>query len=187
MKRRTHKEGTALTVPNASSTASDLMSPRWREPAAVYRLWDTDGNLLYIGSAYDPDHRCKSHQKKPWWPEVASRTEEWHSNRGTAYVEELKAIAVEQSKYNEMGTPGYVVPQTEKLKQRNALARPRSLLLRQADELRRDISSAATEAGYPYRQAQRLATLAVIEFLDRTGIFVDSVKRRRKMLEMHGY
>jgi hypothetical protein len=156
-------------------------------PAAVYRLYDGAGALLYIGSAYDPDHRCKSHRKQPWWPEVARRTEEWHPSRGHAYSAELKAVAVERSKYNEMGTPGYVAPQTEKLKRRNALARARALLLRQAEELRRDIAGAAHEAGYPYKHGQRLATLAVIEFLDRTGIFVDSVKRRRKLLEMHGY
>lgn len=158
------------------------MPPRWREPAAVYRLWDSSGNLLYIGSAYDPELRCKEHRKKPWWPQVASRTEEWHSNRGTAYIEEMKAIAVERSKYNEMGTPGYVAPQTEKLKQRNALASIRSRLIRQADEVHRDIRLAAKEAGHADRQARRLAALAQIEFLDQTGIFVQSVKRRRAQL-----
>jgi predicted GIY-YIG superfamily endonuclease len=176
-----------VSVPNEQPSTGSLMPPRWHEPAAVYRLWDAYGVLLYIGSAYDPEQRCKEHRKKPWWPEVARRTEEWHESRGHAYSAELAAIATEGSKYNEMGTPGYVVPQTDKLKRRNALARPRALLIRQSDKLRRDIARAAGEAGYPYEQAQRLATLAVIEFLDRTGIFVDSVKRRRQMLEMHGH
>lgn len=155
-------------------------NPRWYEPAAVYRLWNAHGELLYVGSAFDPDRRCKSHQKKTWWPEVVRRTEEWHSSRGTAYVEELKAIAVERSKYNEMGTPGYVTPQTEKLKQRNALARIRSLLIRQCDKVQRDVSEAAREAGYSSQQARRLGTLAQIEFLNRAGIFEQSVKRRRE-------
>lgn len=171
-----------MTVPNTPPISNDLMPPRWREPAAVYRLWDASGNLLYIGSAYDPDHRCKSHQKKPWWPEVASRTEEWFTNRGAAYTEELKAIAVEGSKYNEMGTPGYVAPQTDKLKQRNALARIRNLLVRQCDEVQRDVSEAAREAGYSWQEARRLGTLAQIEFLDHAGIFEQSVKRRREQL-----
>jgi predicted GIY-YIG superfamily endonuclease len=176
-----------LTVPNDWFEAYRQANPRWYEPAAVYRLWDAEGNLLYIGSAYDPEQRCRDHKKKPWWPKVAHRTEEWRPSRGDAYVEELKAIATEGAKYNQMGTPGYVVPQTEKLKRRNALARPRALLIRQADELHRDISGAAREAGYSHEQAQRMATLAVIDFLDRTGIFVDSVKRRRKMVEeAHG-
>lgn len=170
-----------------SNTPLITMPPRWYEPAAVYRLWDAEGNLLYIGSSYDPDRRCKSHRAKPWWSEVARRTEEWHPSRGAAYVEELKAIAVEGSKYNEMGTPGYVAPQTEKLKQRNALARVRALLVREASTIRLEISDAAREAGFPHSEARRLGALAEIEFLDRTGIFVDSVKRRRMMLALHGH
>lgn len=158
---------------------------RWSQPAAVYRLWDADGNLLYIGSAYDPDHRCKDHRKKAWWPEVARRTEEWHTNRGTAYTEELKAIAVERSKYNIMGTPEYETPKTERILRRNALASQRQRLIMQAGSLCYDIYLAACEAGFPDREAQRAGTLAEIEFLDRTGLFVASVKRRREQLERY--
>ncbi|MEU5596634.1 GIY-YIG nuclease family protein [Streptomyces sp. NPDC020298] len=161
-------------------------NPRWYEPAAVYRLWDADGNLLYIGSAFNPDHRCKSHQKKPWWSEVARRTEEWHPSRGAAYAEELKAIAVERSKYNDMGTPGYRTPQTEKIKQRNALARTRSLLISEGYSVKAAIREAAREAGYSHDEADRMATLAEIEFLEHTGLFAASVKRRREMLARAG-
>lgn len=160
---------------------------RWREPAAVYRLWDASGVLLYIGSAYEPEVRCKEHRKKPWWSEVASRTEEWHSNRGTAYTEELKAIAVERSKYNEMGTPGYTAPVSEKTRQRNALASVRQKLVRQAGQVSLNIRQAAEEAGFPHDEARRLGKRAEIEFLEWTGLFAGSVKWRRKMVEMHGY
>ncbi|MET8905759.1 hypothetical protein [Streptomyces sp. Tu 4128] len=34
--------------------------------AAVYRLYDTDGVLLYIGSVYDPEERCEARRTKPW-------------------------------------------------------------------------------------------------------------------------
>lgn len=161
-------------------------NPRWYEPAAVYRLWDAAGNLLYIGSAYDPDHRCKSHQKKPWWSEVAHRTEEWFPTRGRAYAEEMKAIAVERSKYNDMGTPKYQTPQTDKIKQRNASARTRSLLIGEAGTVKREIHQAARKAGYSYEEAERFGTLAEIEFLDRTGLFAASVKRRREMFARTG-
>lgn len=181
------RKGTALTVSNDWLATYRQENPRWYEPAAVYRLWDTDGNLIYIGSAYDPDDRCKSHRTKPWWTEVARRTDEWHPGRGAAYIEEMKAIAAELPKYNQMGTPGYVAPQTEKLKRRNALARVRNLLVRQADEVHRDVRQAAEEAGYLRTEAGRMATMAQIEFLDRTGIFEQSVKRRREQFERgHG-
>lgn len=44
--------------------------------AAVYRLYDAAGTLLYIGSAYDPEQRVERHRKKPWWPQAVRRTDE---------------------------------------------------------------------------------------------------------------
>ncbi|MER6367353.1 hypothetical protein ABT255_03055 [Streptomyces mirabilis] len=35
-------------------------------PAAVYRLWDADENLLYMGSAYNPKERAKAHRRTEW-------------------------------------------------------------------------------------------------------------------------
>lgn len=78
-----------------------------RRRAAVYRLFAADGTLLYIGSAFDPDHRCKSHQKQSWWPEAVRRTDEWHPDRWAAYAEEAKAIVMEKPKLNVMGTQAY--------------------------------------------------------------------------------
>ncbi|MGW1525411.1 GIY-YIG nuclease family protein [Streptomyces sp. NPDC002159] len=75
--------------------------------AAVYRLFDAAGELLYIGSAYDPEERCKEHHSKAWWPQVASRTEEWRRSRLDAYAWEMKAIANEGPLHNVMGTPEY--------------------------------------------------------------------------------
>lgn len=152
----------------------------------MYRFYDAEDTLLYIGSAYDPDHRCKSHRKQPWWPEAVRRTEEWHPSRGHAYTVELAAIAKEGSKYNVMGTPTYETPQTEAILTRKALASRRQRLIMEAGSLHYDIYSAASEAGFPYEDARRAGTLAEIEFLDRTGLFVASVKRRREQLERYG-
>jgi predicted GIY-YIG superfamily endonuclease len=155
---------------------------RWREPAAVYRLWDADGKLLYIGSAHDPEGRCKEHQKKPWWPEVASRTEEWHSNRGTAYIHEMKAIRAERPKHNVMGAPGYT-PDSEAVRLRNSLASLRGRLFGASGRVSVDVYLAARDAGYTRKQADRMGKLAQIEFLDTTALFPDAVKRRREALE----
>lgn len=176
-----------MTVPNETLEQHRQENPRRYEPAAVYRLWDTDGNLLYIGSAYDPEERCKAHRSKPWWPSVVRRTEEWHSTRGEAYAEEMKAIAVEGAKYNQMGAPGYTTPQTDAVKQRNALAKTRGKLISEGYSVKNDIREAAREAGYSPREIERLTTLAEIEFLEWTGLFARSVKWRREQIERYGH
>lgn len=76
-------------------------------PAAVYRLWTADGALLYVGSSYDPEERCKQHRPKPWWPRVAQRTEEWHDARAKAYASEYAAIWRERPECNVWGTREY--------------------------------------------------------------------------------
>lgn len=156
---------------------------RWFSPAAVYRLWDAEGQLLYVGSSYDPEERCKAHRDQPWWPEVARRTEEWKEHRGAAYIAESEAIATERPRHNVMGMPGYRAPDTPALRRRNALAGIRGRFLHQGGELRHEIAAAAQEAGYKRAQADRMGRLAEVEFLDRTGLFAASVKRRRRELD----
>ncbi|MFI0827224.1 hypothetical protein ACH4Q7_22525 [Streptomyces roseolus] len=152
----------------------------------MYRLFDAAGNLLYVGSAYDPDHRCKAHRGEAWWPEVTRRTDEWVESRGHAYSREMEAIAAEEPMHNLMGTKRYSTPDTPAMRRRNALAGVRARYLRQSETLRFEIADAAREAGYPWAQADRFGRLAETEFLDRTGIFVDSVKRRRRALAVEG-
>ncbi len=56
-------KGTALTVPNQSS------GPR---ETAVYRLYDADETLLYVGITYDTKTRFADHKvNKEWWPDVS--------------------------------------------------------------------------------------------------------------------
>jgi hypothetical protein len=163
-----------VTVPNDVSNAT--------RQAAVYRLWDAEDNLLYIGSAYDPEQRCKEHRKKSWWPEVARRTEEWFGHRGTAYREELKAIGVEKSKYNQMGTPSYRTPDTEAVRQRRELGPLRQRLLEESWRVARAAERAASAEGALPESAARAGKLAEIEFLEATGLFAGAVKRRRERL-----
>jgi predicted GIY-YIG superfamily endonuclease len=75
--------------------------------AAVYRLYDAEGTLLYIGSAYDPADRSKQHRAKAWWPQVTRREDEWHPSRWTAYTAETQAIQAEKPRHNVMGTAAY--------------------------------------------------------------------------------
>jgi len=157
-----------------------IQTPR---KAAVYRLYADDGALLYIGSAYDPEERCKAHQGAKWWPKVARRTVEWLPHRGRAYAEEMKAIATEGARHNAMGAPGYHTPSTDAVRQRNMLASLRGKLITQGGQVSLDTYSAAIEAGYSVEVARRLGAVAEIDFLESTGLFAAAVKWRRRELE----
>jgi hypothetical protein len=148
----------------------------------VYRLYAADGTLLYIGSAYDPDGRCAEHRRKPWWPEVTRRTEEWFGHRNKAYREELKAIGVENPRYNRMGTPSYRTPDTAAVRQRKELGPLRQRLLEESWQVAEAAESAARAEGAPRDSATRAGKLAEIEFLEATGLFAGAVKRRRERL-----
>ena len=68
---------------------------------ALYRLYDADDQLLYIGIAADPKERWASHASdKPWWSNVTRRDVEWISTREAAEVAEQEAIATEKPKHN---------------------------------------------------------------------------------------
>lgn len=155
---------------------------RRRDPAAVYRLYDADGVLLYIGSAYDPEERCKAHRGKAWWPEVARRSEEWFASRGGAYVAEMKAIASEGPKRNAMGSPSYRTPDTEAVRRRKQLAPLRQKLLEESWGVDTAARKAARANGASMYEATRAGELAAVEFLEATGLFAGSVKERRRRL-----
>ncbi|MGW2371730.1 GIY-YIG nuclease family protein [Kitasatospora sp. NPDC001683] len=47
-------------------------------PTALYRCYDEDGWLLYIGTSLDPKRRFREHAKWfGWWPAVAQIEVEW--------------------------------------------------------------------------------------------------------------
>ena len=70
---------------------------------ALYRLFDADSVLLYVGIAFDPEARWKGHTKKPWWHLVAEKTVEWHDTRLLALEEEARVVETEKPLYNVLG------------------------------------------------------------------------------------
>jgi len=147
--------------------------------AAVYRLRDADGYLLYIGSAYDPDHRCKAHRDKPWWPDVASRTDEWHESRGYAYAAELDAILAEEPLHNRAGSRWWSYPITAATLRRDEESRARGRVQSEAYRLQRQVREEAAEAGFSISDAWRLSKLSFVDFLDASGLFASWVTRLR--------
>jgi predicted GIY-YIG superfamily endonuclease len=73
-----------------------------RGPTALYRLYDADDQLLYIGISIDPQRRFKEHRKEQgWWPLVARRDIEWLDFGGWDAVDvERAAIRAEQPACN---------------------------------------------------------------------------------------
>jgi GIY-YIG catalytic domain len=68
---------------------------------ALYRLYDAEGELLYVGISQNPDVRWGQHsQNKPWWPAVEERKIEWHETRAAAAVAEKAAIRTERPYWN---------------------------------------------------------------------------------------
>ncbi|MFE9382347.1 GIY-YIG nuclease family protein [Streptomyces sp. NPDC007025] len=68
---------------------------------AVYRLRDSDDQLLYVGISTKPPQRWVQHaQSKKWWPEVATLCLEWCDSQAEARAVEAHAIRVERPQHN---------------------------------------------------------------------------------------
>lgn len=68
----------------------------------LYRLFDAQGLLLYVGIATEPKKRWRSHYATTWWPQVSRKTLEWHDSREDAEKAEATAIRVEHPRYNKL-------------------------------------------------------------------------------------
>lgn len=75
---------------------------------ALYRYFATDGSLLYVGIAFDPDVRAEQHARNAhdtWWKLAAKRTDEWFNTRRDAEFAEIDAIAKERPRSNVRDNP----------------------------------------------------------------------------------
>lgn len=86
--------------PNCSPVAPQAR-PRPVQRVALYRHWDADGVLLYVGISADPRVRRRTHERHSVWTEFAVREEvEWHPDRQAAEVAERDAIVAEKPLFN---------------------------------------------------------------------------------------
>jgi predicted GIY-YIG superfamily endonuclease len=70
-------------------------------PTAVYRLYDEEGCLLYVGISDRPETRFGEHERdKYWWREVATREVVWYPSRRLAQAEEYRAITLDRPEFN---------------------------------------------------------------------------------------
>lgn len=71
------------------------------EPTALYRLFDAEECLLYVGISGNPPQRWNDHSaEKSWWGSVARKAVEWHESRKAAAQAEAVAVRLESPIYN---------------------------------------------------------------------------------------
>lgn len=74
------------------------------EPTTVYRFYDSDSRLLYVGVSKQIPIRLRSHNsEKPWWLDAAWLTFEHFASRPEALAAEAAAIVAEDPLYNIQG------------------------------------------------------------------------------------
>ena len=80
-----------------SKKAADIVQMK----TALYRHYDADGALLYVGVSLSPIARTSSHARSSdWFYQVARIDVEWHKDRMSAMKSEVSAIRLEFPKKN---------------------------------------------------------------------------------------
>jgi hypothetical protein len=69
----------------------------------LYRFFDVDGEVIYIGSTWTPHLRWRSHEYARWFAEVATVTVEHFGTIEEMRAAESAAIAEEHPVYNQLG------------------------------------------------------------------------------------
>lgn len=72
---------------------------------ALYRLYDADDQLLYVGITNMPNVRLAAHRGRGWWHQVARTEVEWYETRQPAAQAEVRAIQEEWPLYNVTNSP----------------------------------------------------------------------------------
>lgn len=76
------------------------MGEKGEKPTAVYRFYDSDGQLLYVGISHRLNGRLSAHKRTKPWQQVARIDLEHHSTRHEAASAELHAIRTEKPLWN---------------------------------------------------------------------------------------
>ena len=76
----------------------------WNKPTYIYRLFDVDGSLLYVGIGYSDHVRVSQHiADKPWGHHIDRVESRLLPSRREARLAESEAIKNEMPKYNQRG------------------------------------------------------------------------------------
>ena len=90
--------GFTLTAPLPARQRTPGIGPR---ECAVYRFYDDDGTLLYVGISRNPLKRWQAHRRtKPWWPDVARSVIDVYQSEAVALRIERERIRCERPLWN---------------------------------------------------------------------------------------
>lgn len=88
----------------AQRRAIPLRFRRPTQPTYVYRHFDADGRLIYVGCTVSPPQRLEQHRQNSWWFDQVARTRMIvFPNRDYALEMERQAIAQENPRWNVRG------------------------------------------------------------------------------------
>ncbi|MFD6360168.1 winged helix-turn-helix domain-containing protein [Streptomyces roseolus] len=133
---------------------------------ALYRYFDAEGNLLYLGITNDVQRRELQHRRdsaRTWFPLIATRTQAWFETRSEAETAELAALATEAPPWNvkdvsRLTEQALVASRERKRVKRARVARGWSPAYRRyADEIIEQIESGALKPGDHVPSINKLA------------------------------
>lgn len=78
-------------------------------PMALYRLYDEQGTLLYVGVTGNLPKRLWVHARRDWWHSVCRTRVEWIASREDALIAEAKAIESESPLHNITGSRAHLL------------------------------------------------------------------------------
>lgn len=81
---------------------------------ALYRFFDAEEILLYVGISSNPRRRWKEHAiGQPWYPQVRHQSLTWYGSEAEARRAEVRAIRGERPRFNVAGAlrpvPGRII------------------------------------------------------------------------------
>lgn len=93
--------GFALLSESGAPAPRIVLPPLAHTPTDVYRLYGSDGLLLYVGITADLATRFGAHQRtKPWWPDVVEARIDRYPDRGGALAVEHHVITYDAPMHN---------------------------------------------------------------------------------------
>lgn len=153
------------------------------ERCALYRFYDADDHLLYVGISNNPESRWKGHRYsiKRWPSLVARRAVEWFDTRPEAESAETAAIRDEKPRFN--GTHNFIKAAftPEIWAEPVAGQRKREVI---AARVRREIESANWAPGMRIPSASEVAAVARVSQSTATKAVAPLI--RDGVLSIHG-
>lgn len=119
----------------------------------LYRLYDENDRLLYVGISHSARFRLMQHVRKVWWKDVSRKEVEKHPNRKAALQAEKTAVHTERPIWNVQGRPGLTSEEHE-----YRLSRLSAAVAREKASLD-DTIAAARRAGHSYREIGEWANI----------------------------